>query len=141
MSFSGGRARISGSDGDLILLSSSLTNTNDGYTLADFKLVSTKKGEATTVPVTAADQFSTTLTCLACSIPSSGFFNVEASNNELIMGISVLATNGQLDNVRQVRIEGVTSAVPEPSTWAMMIIGFLGLGLTAYRRNNAARFA
>jgi hypothetical protein len=26
------------------------------------------------------------------------------------------------------------SAVPEPSTWAMMILGFLGVGLMAYRR-------
>lgn len=27
------------------------------------------------------------------------------------------------------------SAVPEPSTWAMMILGFLGVGFLAYRRN------
>jgi hypothetical protein len=27
-----------------------------------------------------------------------------------------------------------TSAVPEPSTWAMMILGFLGVGFMAYRR-------
>jgi hypothetical protein len=26
------------------------------------------------------------------------------------------------------------AAVPEPSTWAMMILGFCGLGFTAYRR-------
>ncbi|MCG2633210.1 PEPxxWA-CTERM sorting domain-containing protein [Bradyrhizobium sp. WYCCWR 13023] len=28
----------------------------------------------------------------------------------------------------------MTSAVPEPSTWAMMILGFCGIGLLAYRR-------
>jgi hypothetical protein len=28
----------------------------------------------------------------------------------------------------------VNSAVPEPSTWAMMILGFVGLGFMAYRR-------
>ena len=28
----------------------------------------------------------------------------------------------------------VVAAVPEPSTWAMMILGFLGLGFMAYRR-------
>jgi len=27
------------------------------------------------------------------------------------------------------------SAVPEPSTWAMMLLGFCGLGFMAYRRN------
>ena len=30
-----------------------------------------------------------------------------------------------------------TPAVPELSTWAMMILGFLGLGFLAYRRKNS----
>ena len=30
----------------------------------------------------------------------------------------------------------VTSAVPEPSTWAMMILGFAGIGFMAYRRKS-----
>jgi hypothetical protein len=29
-----------------------------------------------------------------------------------------------------------TNAVPEPSTWAMMILGFFGVGFMAYRRKN-----
>jgi hypothetical protein len=35
------------------------------------------------------------------------------------------------------------AAVPEPSTWAMMVVGFLGVGFVAYRRRNklAFRFA
>ena len=28
------------------------------------------------------------------------------------------------------------TAVPEPATWAMMILGFLGMGFVAYRRKN-----
>jgi hypothetical protein len=31
---------------------------------------------------------------------------------------------------------GVASAVPEPSTWAMMLIGFAGFGFIAYRRKS-----
>jgi PEP-CTERM motif len=31
----------------------------------------------------------------------------------------------------------VEGAVPEPSTWAMMILGFAGIGFMAYRRRNA----
>jgi hypothetical protein len=30
----------------------------------------------------------------------------------------------------------VSSSVPEPSTWAMMILGFLGIGFVAYRRKS-----
>jgi hypothetical protein len=31
---------------------------------------------------------------------------------------------------------GNVSAVPEPSTWAMMILGFCGIGFMAYRRKD-----
>lgn len=36
---------------------------------------------------------------------------------------------------------GVTSAVPEPSTWAMMLLGFAGLGFMAYRKKQSVSFA
>jgi cbb3-type cytochrome oxidase subunit 3 len=32
------------------------------------------------------------------------------------------------------------SPVPEASTWAMMILGFLGVGFVAYRRKDKAAF-
>ena len=31
----------------------------------------------------------------------------------------------------------LTGAVPEPSTWAMLILGFFGVGFMAYRRRNS----
>ena len=30
----------------------------------------------------------------------------------------------------------ITTAVPEPSTWAMMILGFVGIGFMSYRRKS-----
>jgi hypothetical protein len=37
-------------------------------------------------------------------------------------------------------IESFTlTAVPEPSTWAMMLLGFAGLGLASYRGKRTAR--
>lgn len=35
-------------------------------------------------------------------------------------------------------VTATISAVPEPSTWAMMILGFAGVGYLAYRRRNLA---
>jgi hypothetical protein len=54
----------------------------------------------------------------------------------LITGFSISSSSNsfELTNI---------SAVPEPATWAMMILGFFGVGFMAYRRNNkrAFRFA
>jgi hypothetical protein len=39
----------------------------------------------------------------------------------------------EFDNVK-------VGTVPEPSTWAMMLLGFLGLGFMAYRRKEGSAF-
>jgi PEP-CTERM motif len=54
-------------------------------------------------------------------------------------GITVFGDQDITSNIVQTSI----SAVPEPSTWAMMILGFAGIGFMAYRRKNkpAFRFA
>jgi hypothetical protein len=47
------------------------------------------------------------------------------------------ADRDQTDANLQFQLTNATiSAVPEPSTWAMMILGFLGLGYIGYRRRN-----
>lgn len=50
-----------------------------------------------------------------------------------LLGVSASFGNAQggLDAIQAV---GLTAAVPEPATWAMMVLGFLGVGFTAYRR-------
>jgi flagellar hook-associated protein FlgK len=62
---------------------------------------------------------------------SAGTFTLDLSN------ITDISTNGN-----PVAITGtITAAVPEPSTWAMMILGFLGVGFMAYREKTTVRFA
>ena len=41
--------------------------------------------------------------------------------------------NGERDG-----LFGSIRAVPEPSTWAMLILGFASIGFMAYRRRNKA---
>jgi hypothetical protein len=43
---------------------------------------------------------------------------------------------GGNNNVGNILDNVTVSAVPEPSTWAMMILGFLGVGFMAYRRKS-----
>jgi hypothetical protein len=37
-------------------------------------------------------------------------------------------------------VESSVAAVPEPSTWAMMLLGFAGLGFLSYRRKSGSNF-
>jgi hypothetical protein len=48
--------------------------------------------------------------------------------------------NGPSDNQGNLLDNVVLTAVPEASTWAMMLLGFLGVGFMAYRRKNGSAF-
>ena len=53
-------------------------------------------------------------------------------------GTDLLATGFADDNVPGVPTQ--QGAVPEASTWAMMILGFVGVGFMAYRRKDGGTF-
>jgi hypothetical protein len=58
-----------------------------------------------------------------------------SGTNTLVMQIT--STDDFLEGGRlEGQVVGGVSAVPEPSTWAMMLLGFCGLGFVAYRRKN-----
>jgi hypothetical protein len=70
-------------------------------------------------------------------------FTFTASDGEVMTRLTLLVQDGTLTNFEHYRIDlGVvpTAAVPELSTWAMMIFGFFGVGFMAYRRNQTAAF-
>jgi hypothetical protein len=63
-----------------------------------------------------------------------------SANNFFQLGVNTLefdvvnyAQSGG-GNPAGLNVQFLTAAVPEPSTWAMMILGFLGVGFLAYRR-------
>ncbi len=53
--------------------------------------------------------------------------------------ISLMSTSG-IKEAKQFEVSGV-AAIPEPSTWAMLILGFAGLGFATYRKAHGARSA
>lgn len=95
---------------------------------------------ATGVIINVEDQLANTPTFsqqFSLNLNGENFFNIAAINGEKITSVNLTAVGGLFQDIRQDRIGGVgplTSAVPETSTWAMMILGFAGLGFMAYRR-------
>ena len=68
-------------------------------------------------------------------------FGVLAGAGEVITGVTINSTAG-FGSFKQLRIDlaSPTTAVPEPATWAMMLLGFCGLGM-AVRRSRKPAFA
>jgi hypothetical protein len=62
------------------------------------------------------------------NVGSGAYFTGSLSDPTFVPG-TYLGANGE-----SLTITDLTAAVPEPSTWAMMILGFCGLGLMAYRK-------
>ena len=80
-------------------------------------------------------------------------YTVTAANSAMNMNYELKTVNFTLDSAATIPLSFLSldgggspfgavigdvsiSAIPEPTTWAMMIIGFLGLGLMAYRRKS-----
>jgi hypothetical protein len=61
------------------------------------------------------------------------FVNAAASN-------LIFTDAGTADQQGTLLADVTVSSVPEASTWAMMIMGFLGVGFLAYRRRSKAEF-
>jgi hypothetical protein len=51
------------------------------------------------------------------------------------------ADRAQVDANLAISITGATTGVPEPATWVMMGLGFVGLGLAGYRARKTVRLA
>ena len=66
----------------------------------------------------------------------SNFFGIVATGGDVLTGFRVQSTTGFTD-LRHLRLSGLAvapGAVPEPATWAMMLIGFGGMGVALRRR-------
>jgi outer membrane lipase/esterase len=77
------------------------------------------------------------LFCANTTIPSPNYAHLRATNSEQTSFFSDdqhFSAAGQ--QIEANYVFGLLGGVPEPSTWAMMILGFAGIGFMAYRRKS-----
>lgn len=81
--------------------------------------------------VNGASQFSVP-SCSICTISTKGQNKFTLSGGN-ISSLSFAFTPG-VSTAKQFRVDGVQSAVPEPATWALLLLGFAGIGFSLRRR-------
>lgn len=64
------------------------------------------------------------------------FFGFTATGGDVIRSIAFDTNGSGVADLRQVRIGGVAAAVPEPGTWALMLLGFGAVGVSMRRRRS-----
>jgi hypothetical protein len=132
---SSGQASITGGiDGTLSQISFDLLN-GAFFTTALFNLSpqsGNNLGEATFATVTTENNGVVANQTFDLSGNGSNFVGIQAGAGERITGVNI-STNGNFESFRQLRLGGV-SAVPEPTTWAMMLVGFGAVGYSMRRR-------
>jgi hypothetical protein len=67
--------------------------------------------------------------------PAAGYFSIDLATTQGPSSDPVGTFNAE--NIDTPGVWSITTSVPESSTWAMMILGFVGLVLMAYRRKKA----
>ena len=72
------------------------------------------------------------------------FFELQASNGEVITGLEIIDTGGSITDFEHYRIDSaaipLAAAVPEASTWLMFLLGFASIGgISMLRRRETGR--
>jgi hypothetical protein len=113
--------------------------TPAGFTLASADITSI----ATTNPLTNIDFSSVTLNGVNFNILSTGQQEFRNLLNQVLVvgGNNIISVNGTTGGEAAFRgtLSFAASAVPEPTTWAMMLVGFGAVGYSMRRRPATAR--
>lgn len=127
--------RIEAVAGTFNFLLFTLADAGLAFTLAEFNLNAAADGVTT---IFAYDQFGSAFGGdFALLGAGSNIFSVAATNGQFIQSIVVMST-ADLDDVGDIRLGGISAIVPEPTGWAMMILGFAGTGAAVRQRRRIA---
>jgi hypothetical protein len=132
----GGYVDLDGSNSQSGTLQTALSFLASNYTLA-FDLGGNARGDVDTTTVISLGSFRTSIT-LGSDDPLRQYKFTFATDGGNLSFADLASGDGNIGNILD---NVVLAAIPETSTWAMMIVGFAGVGYVTYRRRKTAALA
>jgi hypothetical protein len=132
----GGYVDLDGSNGVSGALQTAAAFSTGTYTLS-FSLGGNARGDATTTTVISLGSFSQSIS-LASNNPLQQYSFTFITDGGNLSFMDLPAGSGNVGNILD---NVLLAAVPEPSTWALMVLGFAGVGYMTYRRRKVAALA
>jgi len=107
------------------------------FTAAEFNLLT---GSDSTIDITLTALGGGTNTFSVNNPTGSNVFDIIAGSGEAYTSASFSTTGGGFNTFKQLRLVlgQATPPVPEPATWAMMLLGFGGIGMAMRRRRRSS---
>ena len=143
-----GQANVSSSDGVINeIVFAIIGGTADLITFNLLPLGPQSTGiDAMTVTVTSMATISGMLTTKILNLSPSGnnFYGIQANGGDVLTGLTfngftstATGTNVGIQALQQVRLDltGSVAAVPEPTTWMLMLLGMAGIGFSMRRKD------
>lgn len=125
-----GAAAVFTADGSLL---TNLTFTIlSGFSAAEFNL---ENGDPSSFLVTLTDSGGDTFSETLSKLNGSNIFNILAPAGTTYTSATFTSTGGGFADLKQLRVT-LATAVPEPATWAMILLGFGGIGVAMRRRRS-----
>jgi hypothetical protein len=106
-----------------------------GFGSAEFNL---ENGDPSAFTVNITDDQGQTYNVALTKLQGSNIFDIVAPAGVTIASVTINTTGGGFKDLKQLRLTGGSIALPEPATWAMMLLGFGAIGMTMRRRRRSS---
>ena len=109
------------------------------FLTAEFNIDASRDGTVILNAYDAAANLIKSLTVNVFTVNAAGqnYFGFFADNTTPITSIEIVAGTAQIASVGQFRVGGIAKsmgAIPEPTTWMLMLIGMAGVGFSMRRK-------